>query len=655
MSALEAAGERTRPLLHSRALEAALAWAPLSAVLAVAAVLRLQGFTRPFVGHHDWHAAFYSLLADGRCDCSYYNWPPLTEWMYRLSLWAFGPQEWGLRVIPVALSLGTVALVYALGERLFHRRAGLLAALLLALIPGDAYFARIASFHFFIPLTLYLYLLSTQGRHRGYLLAGAAGSLALGVGFSYSALPIVALPAGYIAWRSRDRRGYALLLLSGLAVVIAWWGYLLVLGELGKLFSRGLEMDGLGKWTDPRVRPMWTSMLRSVVYSDVGRTVVSLAAVGLVTWGSLRPHGTRVVALWAAAALGWLLLYPMHSSTHDMWWQVLYVPLALLAGRGLALVTEFRGVEQAPAPVRILTGGIAAAVLLGAGIGLVRDADAGMYRLLSIRDSQAEAQMGELLSRFAGQGDRVLAPDPVSIWYAGIRGQLYGRLYFERGVEGYEEVLRDGWATYVITHNARPLSNDTAAWSYTPPYYEGLLRQYGYVPALGLGDWLVLWAKPERARDIAEGLWSDHAKPPDVRLPLSPEGLSPFPDGTVTQAPGGKLYLIGWGGLKLSFPDQATLETYGFDLGDVKPAPQELLGRVPSGPRLPRLKEGMVVRGAAPSLYLIQQERKRLIPDMATFRSLGLDPYAVVAVPDEALGRIPSGTPLIRASPGEGE
>jgi hypothetical protein len=47
-------------------------------------------------------------------------------------------------------------------------------------------------------------------------------------------------------------------------------------------------------------------------------------------------------------------------------------------------------------------------------------------------------------------------------------------------------------------------------------------------------------------------------------------------------------------------------------------------------------------------VYLIEGGRRREIPDIQTFKALGLDPHKMVTVSDDELARIPLGEPLPR-------
>jgi 4-amino-4-deoxy-L-arabinose transferase-like glycosyltransferase len=136
----------------------------LVAVFAGALALRMHGFTEPWTGvHNAWAGGFYGNVArnfvrygfltttfapvtnSGVVDPSqfelYYHHPPMTMWLTALSFHVFGIHEWAARLAPLVFSLLTIALVVSFARQLFGRGPALLAALLMAVVPADAYYA----------------------------------------------------------------------------------------------------------------------------------------------------------------------------------------------------------------------------------------------------------------------------------------------------------------------------------------------------------------------------------------------------------------------------------------------------------------------------------------------------------------------------------
>jgi len=72
--------------------------------------------------------------------------------------------------------------------------------------------------------------------------------------------------------------------------------------------------------------------------------------------------------------------------------------------------------------------------------------------------------------------------------------------------------------------------------------------------------------------------------------------------------------------------------------------PDEELMEAKPKRRKPHRHEGQVVRGAGPAFYVVQDGKKRLVPDMAAFYRLGLRP--LVKLSDAELAAIPEGEPV---------
>jgi 4-amino-4-deoxy-L-arabinose transferase-like glycosyltransferase len=98
----------------------------------------------------------------------YFEKPPLFYWMTAVSIKLFGVQEWGLRAGGALLSLLGCLMVYIAGLRLYDRRTGMFACLMLA---TSALYSSMARFlitdvplTFWMTLSLLLFILGTQER-----------------------------------------------------------------------------------------------------------------------------------------------------------------------------------------------------------------------------------------------------------------------------------------------------------------------------------------------------------------------------------------------------------------------------------------------------------------------------------------------------------
>ncbi len=580
----------------------------LAPILVLASCLRLLEFTRPFYGHHDFHAAFYTLGGAGRRLGEYTNWPPLTDVLYGVSLFLFGQDEWSVRVLPVVLSLGTIVIIYLLGKDLFGVGTGLLAALLLTIVPADIYFARIATYHFFIPLTIWGYYRWVVTR-RGWYLGVAIGSNLVGLGFNYSAIPLAGLPNMFLAVKYRDWRGQGALIASTVLALAAWFGYL---GATDSFTGprNAAQSDNVTHLLSGGELRAWLDTAGSITRQLF--TPVLLALSGLWLLGLLlrRSTGDVLVLLWGLAAFGWLLLAPEHSASHDMWWLILAAPIALVGARALLGATNRWPARWLPViAVLAVTGWLS--------VG-------GTSDLLQPRSSTATV-LGQEISRYVGKDDVIVADTPVEIWYSGAKGYLWGFVGSVAGEEGYRRLLAEDRPALVV-----PLKRDFPQWQVQDAW------DAGYVPLFSFADRLVYFRR-DRAEAVAA------AEPARARQ-LS--AVDTLPDGSFVRGrDASRVYYLKWG-LKLLAPDSLTVQVLGFSDEDMVVLSGDTLAAIPDGPAIPHLGEGTLVKGAEPEVYLVAGGERRLIPDTATFEALGFSESAIKTIPDDLLERISLGAPF---------
>jgi 4-amino-4-deoxy-L-arabinose transferase-like glycosyltransferase len=155
--------------------------------------------------------------------------PPLFYWLEASSFWAFGVHVWSARLVPALLGFAGCALTFAAGARLFGRRAGLLAAVILAANPyyfvASQYVNHDLTVSTFITAALLLFTLADRAgaRNRGPLLLAAWASC--GLALLTKGLIGVVIPVGvvglWIAATSRWREIPRYRLVSGLALAAA--------------------------------------------------------------------------------------------------------------------------------------------------------------------------------------------------------------------------------------------------------------------------------------------------------------------------------------------------------------------------------------------------------------------------------------------------
>jgi 4-amino-4-deoxy-L-arabinose transferase-like glycosyltransferase len=116
----------------------------------------------------------------------YFEKPPLFYWLEGGAIRLFGIQEWALRLVPALFALAGCLAVYAAGRRLFSRRAGLLAACVLATCPLYYFLGNVINLDMAVSVLLTLALLAflvaveePEGPQRRNLLWGFYIALAL--------------------------------------------------------------------------------------------------------------------------------------------------------------------------------------------------------------------------------------------------------------------------------------------------------------------------------------------------------------------------------------------------------------------------------------------------------------------------------------------
>ncbi|MDH7488478.1 MAG: glycosyltransferase family 39 protein [Anaerolineae bacterium] len=121
-----------------------LVWVLLTLVLALAAVLRFYRIGAQSLWNDEGTSAALALrdLATITRDAAHDIHPPLYYWLLHFWVRLWGVSELALRSLSALLGVGTVALVFFIGEALFGAEVGLLAAFLAALSPFQVYYSQ---------------------------------------------------------------------------------------------------------------------------------------------------------------------------------------------------------------------------------------------------------------------------------------------------------------------------------------------------------------------------------------------------------------------------------------------------------------------------------------------------------------------------------
>ena len=171
--------------------------------------------------------------------------PPLYFWLTALTFQLFGLSEWATRLWSALAALGTVLLTWRIGRRLYGRRAGLLAGLVIATVVGNTLYVRKAStdqlFVFCLTLAMYGFLRDAERADRGrarFLLFYLGAALAvLAKGFIGVVFPVLIVGLGMAVVRRLSWRELNLVRGAALFAVVAVPWHALVLWRSPRLFD----------------------------------------------------------------------------------------------------------------------------------------------------------------------------------------------------------------------------------------------------------------------------------------------------------------------------------------------------------------------------------------------------------------------------------
>lgn len=367
----------------------------LAAVLLLALALRLKGLHNPILDHPGWRQGDTASIAKNFATLQYnvlypqtnYNGPPPNYVELELQIVPFiaatlykiaGIHEVIGRLITIAFSLGTVAVLAFFGRWLFASElAGLLAALLYAIMPGSIYYGRTftpdATMVFFLTAALYVIarLLVEEERWTARAVGRACALLTL----AFLAKPVslaALIPIGaLVVERARSGRTFnwsaiALLAVVPLALLYGYdravashaeWHWasgitaLHVLPALHASLTSGAALHL--KFTQLR---MVLGMLAQIM---IGPAITAIAALGFF----FMPAATRTrTLLWGWLGGGLAYTYVVVTVERVDYYMFLVLPLAALTGA--AFLTRLTAAVQESSLDRSLK-------YAAAGVGLV--------------------------------------------------------------------------------------------------------------------------------------------------------------------------------------------------------------------------------------------------------------------------------------------
>ena len=304
---------RTR--VEARVRENARTWAALGAIVVVAAILRLWAIGS--VGFNNDEAVYAgqgaSLAADPTSSALFAIFrahPLLLQFLYSISFRLVGVNDITPRLITVAFGLVGVVLAYATGKMLYGRRAGLIAAVVLALMPYHVIVTRQALLDgpettLFI---LSMYLLSRYARDGGsrwfYAAAFATGLTVLA---KETAVLIVPVAVAFMLLAPEIRIGFRRLAVGFALFVMAFAPYPMAI-MIGK--GTGAAQSFL-MWQVLRQPNHTWSFYADVVPGAMGMLVAAVGLVGLVLAVRRGRWEDRLMISWIAVPVAFFELWPV--------------------------------------------------------------------------------------------------------------------------------------------------------------------------------------------------------------------------------------------------------------------------------------------------------------------------------------------------------
>ena len=321
------AGTRAQRLRHA---------APLAAILGLGAILRVWEINAVGLNSDEAVYAGQGAAIAGEPDLAPYfptfrAHPLLFQTLVSVGFHLDSPELFG-RLASAALGLATVAVVYATGRLLYGRRAGLIAGLLIALMPYHVIVTRQILLDG--PMTLFatggLYLLARYAvteRHR-WLYATA---VALGLAFLSKEGSIILLGSVYafLALAPHARTRVRHVIGAGTLYVVIVSAFPLSLAAAG---ATGTGGNFLAWQLLRRPNHDWL-FYPTVVPMAIGPLVVLAAVVGFWLLRSERSWRETLLLSWIVVPVGFFQLFPVKGFQYLL---PIAPAVAILAGRCLA-------------------------------------------------------------------------------------------------------------------------------------------------------------------------------------------------------------------------------------------------------------------------------------------------------------------------------
>ncbi len=369
----------------------------LAIILLLGLLLRLKGISHPLLDHPGWRQGDEAAIARNFAFIDLnplhpqadYNGPgthyvelelQIVPWLTALLYKLVGVHEYIGRLLSVAASLGTIALLNVFGRYLFSSAsAGLAAALLFAIAPGSIYYGRTfqpdTTMTLLLTAALYtgtrLFLEAKPSWRRlanatfcllGAVLAKSVAILAL--------VPLAALSISRYGWRGTfTRRQNWILLLGALVPFLAYDRYEASIASWK--WASGITklhvIPGLvAAATSPTAfLAKWSAF--TATFTMLAHTMLGPVLFGLLILACIRPTPSRSpILLWWWLIADLLYAYAVVTVERVDYYLYPFIPLAaLLAGGYLASNLNLARLrEAAPRQQRWIAAGLLGALLV---------------------------------------------------------------------------------------------------------------------------------------------------------------------------------------------------------------------------------------------------------------------------------------------------
>ena len=502
----------------------------VAGVLLLAAALRFQGVSQPYVDEYAWRQADTASVAEAFAAGNWNIFLPQVRWggagpnyigaefqlvsyLAALGYRAFGVEPWIGRAVSISFGLWGIFALYHLVRRVWDHPRAIASAAVMAVLPGSVFTERS-----FLPdgpmtamMTTSLWMLvafGQSGRHRYLWAAAFAGALGC-----LTKLPggILILPASYalvalLRDRLGDRRLQLRLAAAALAVALPvllyyLWARHVALSNPPYHFAgegKFLWHSGVAAWMEKGyfLHELWRIAVTRDAYWGYG--FVALTAAGLLMSPRLRRLSAApwLFHFWLLAMVVRYGIEAAHLVADPYNLHLFHVPVAAFAGHALVLL----GDPSAPTwrPGRVLVAAIIFAASALAAQLQSRHLYEGSYRLHQV--------LGQTLASMSARSDLVVSagPEPVVLYFSQRNGWLFpvveglpGSASSRQGVWDHgaadlaqlRELRARGarWLVVPAWNGYTGASGEEFLRSNYPVLYAGVLRDFELVHASGAG------------------------------------------------------------------------------------------------------------------------------------------------------------------------